>query len=122
MVLTGEVGTGKTLVVRCLQELLDKNRVAYAYVFNPRLSSQQFLSYVAEDLGLSPRPSTKSDLLIGLSRLLIERHRRGVRTMLVVEEAQHLSDRARVRLTLHQPSSVADPLFPQISLPTVCPI
>ena len=91
MVLTGEVGTGKTLVVRCLQELLDKNRVTYAYVFNPRLSSQQFLSYVAEDLGLSPHPTTKSDLLIGLSRLLIERHRRGAMTMLVVEEAQHLT-------------------------------
>jgi type II secretory pathway predicted ATPase ExeA len=91
MVLTGEVGTGKTLVIRCLQELLDKNRVAYAYVFNPLLSSQQFLSYVAEDLGLSPHPTTKSDLLIGLSRLLIERHRRGLMTMLVVEEAQHLT-------------------------------
>ena len=91
MVLTGEVGTGKTLVVRCLQELLDKNRVTYAYVFNPRLSSQEFLSYVAEDLGLSPHPTTKSDLLIGLSRLLIERHRRGGMTMLVVEEAQHLA-------------------------------
>jgi type II secretory pathway predicted ATPase ExeA len=91
MVLTGEVGTGKTLVVRCLQELLDKNRVTYAYVFNPRLSSQQFLSYVAEDLGLSPHPATKSDLLVGLSRLLIERHRRGALTMLVVEEAQHLT-------------------------------
>jgi general secretion pathway protein A len=91
MVLTGEVGTGKTLVVRCLQELLDKNRVAYAYVFNPRLSSQQFLYYVAEDFGLSPHPTAKSDLLIGLSRLLIERHRHGVTTVLVVEEAQHLT-------------------------------
>jgi general secretion pathway protein A len=91
MVLTGEVGTGKTLVVQCLQELLDKNRVAYAYVFNPRLSSQQFLYYVAEDLGLSPHPTTKGDLLIGLSRLLIEHHRRGVTTALVVEEAQHLT-------------------------------
>jgi general secretion pathway protein A len=91
MVLTGEAGTGKTLVVRCLQDLLDKNRVAYAYVFNPRLSSQQFLSYVAEDLGLSPHPTTKSNLLIGLSRLLIERHQRGVMTMLVVEEAHHLT-------------------------------
>jgi general secretion pathway protein A len=91
MVLTGDAGTGKTMVVRCLQDLLDKSRVAYAYVFNPRLSSQQFLSYVAEDLGLSPHPTTKSDLLIGLSRLLIERHRRGVMTMLVVEEAQHLT-------------------------------
>jgi general secretion pathway protein A len=91
MVLSGEAGTGKTLVVRCLQELLDKNGVTYAYVFNPRLSSQQFLSYVAKDLGLSPHPTTKSDLLIGLSRLLIERHRRGLMTMLVVEEAQHLT-------------------------------
>jgi general secretion pathway protein A len=91
MVLTGEVGTGKTLVLRCLQELLDKNRVAYAYVFNPRLSSQQFLAYVAEDLGLSPHPAAKNDLLIGLSRLLIERHRQGVTTVMVVEEAQHLT-------------------------------
>ena len=91
MVLTGEVGTGKTLVVRCLQELLDKKRVAYAYVFNPRLSSQQFLSYVAGDLGLSPRPTSKSELLLGLGRLLIEHHRHGVTTLLVVEEAQHLS-------------------------------
>ena len=91
MVLTGEVGTGKTLVVRCVQDLLDKNRVVFAYVFNPRLSSNEFLSYIAQDLGLSPHPAQKSDLLIGLSRLLIERHRQGVTTMLVVEEAQHLS-------------------------------
>jgi len=91
MVLTGEVGTGKTLVVRCLQDLVDKNRVVFAYVFNPRMSSHDFLSYIVEDLGLSPHPTQKSDLLIGLSRLLIERHRRGVTTMLVVEEAQHLS-------------------------------
>jgi general secretion pathway protein A len=91
MILTGAVGTGKTLLVRCLQDLLDKNRVTYSYVFNPRLSSQQFLSYVAEDLGLSPHPTSKSNLLIGLRRLLSERHRRGVMTMVVVEEAQLLT-------------------------------
>ncbi len=91
MVLTGEVGTGKTLVVRCLQDLLAKERVAYAYVFNSRLSSRQFLRYVVEDLGVSPRPSSKSDLLIRLSRHLIERHRQGLTTVLVVEEAQHLT-------------------------------
>lgn len=91
MVLTGEVGTGKTLVVRCLQDLLDKNRIDFAYVFNPRLSSTEFLAYIAEDLGLCPHPTQKSDLLLGLSRLLIERHRRGNTTILVVEEAQHLS-------------------------------
>jgi len=91
MVLTGEVGTGKTLVVRCLQELLGQKRVSYAFVFNPRLPSREFLSYVAQDLGLSPCPTAKSDLLLGLSRLLIERHRRGLTTVLVVEEAQHLT-------------------------------
>jgi type II secretory pathway predicted ATPase ExeA len=91
MVLTGEVGTGKTLVVRCLQELLGQKRVTYAFVFNPRLSSREFLSYVAQDLGLCPCPTAKSDLLLGLGRLLIERGRQGVTTVLVVEEAQHLT-------------------------------
>jgi general secretion pathway protein A len=91
MVLTGEVGTGKTLVVRCLQQLLDQKRVTYAFVFNPCMSSLEFLSYVAQDLGLSPCPSTKGELLLGLSRLLIERHRQGVAAVLVVEEAQHLT-------------------------------
>jgi general secretion pathway protein A len=90
MVLTGEVGTGKSLVVRCLQDLLDKQRVAYAYVFNTRLSSRHFLEYVAEDLGAPPGPSSKSDLLIRLNRHLIERHRQGLATVLVVDEAQHL--------------------------------
>lgn len=91
MVLTGEVGTGKTLVVRCLEEVLGKNRVAYAYVFNPRLSSEEFLSYAAEDLGLSPHPTTKGDLLVGLRRLLVDRSQQGVLSVLVVEEAQHLT-------------------------------
>jgi general secretion pathway protein A len=90
MVLTGEVGTGKTLVARCVEELPGTNRIAYAHVFNPRLSSQQFLAYVAEDLGLSPRPTAKGDLLMGLSRLLTENRRQGITTVLVVEEAQHL--------------------------------
>ena len=90
MLLTGEVGTGKSLVVRCLQDLLDKQRIAYAYVFNTRLSSRQFLEYVAEDLGVPPGLSSKSDLLIRLSRHLIERNRQGLATVLVVDEAQLL--------------------------------
>jgi general secretion pathway protein A len=90
MVLTGEVGTGKSLVVRCLQDLLDRQRVAYAYVFNTSLSCRQFLEYVAEDLGVPHNHSSKSGLLIQLSRHLIERHRQGLATVLVVDEAQHL--------------------------------
>jgi general secretion pathway protein A len=91
VVLTGEIGTGKTLLIRCLQELLDRNHVAYAFVFNTRLSSEQFLRFVAAELGLSPPPTSKSDLLVSLSRMLTERHQRGLTTVLLVEEAQHLT-------------------------------
>ncbi len=91
MVLTGEVGTGKTLLVRCLLDLLGRDRFGYAYVFNSRLSSHQFLQYVAEDLGVHYRPASKSDLLIQCSRYLIDRHRKGLTTLVVVDEAQHLS-------------------------------
>ncbi len=52
VVLTGEVGTGKTLLVRWLLQLLKGTNVAYAYVFNSRLSSLEFLQFIAGDLGL----------------------------------------------------------------------
>jgi type II secretory pathway predicted ATPase ExeA len=91
LALSGEVGTGKTLVVQCLRELLAKDGVACPVVFNPRLSSHQFLSFVAGVLGLSPSPSEKGDLCLELSRFLVERHRLGLTTVLVVEEAQLLS-------------------------------
>ena len=91
MVLTGEVGTGKTLVVRCFLELLDQAAFDYAYVFNSCLSSEEFLRYVADDLGVRCGP-TKSDLLLEFSRHLIERNRQGRTAVLVVDEAQHLDN------------------------------
>src|ERR1700745_3388913 len=54
VVLTGEVGTGKTLLLRCLLQLLrQSNDVAYAYVFNSLLAPTEFLQYVLSDFGLS---------------------------------------------------------------------
>ncbi len=91
MVLTGEVGTGKTLVLRCLLDLLSKENVTCAYVFNTLLSSRQFLDYVAEDLGVSPRQNSKSELLLRLNWHLMERYRQGQTTALVIDEAQNLS-------------------------------
>src|SRR5271156_2976578 len=53
VVLTGEVGTGKTLLLRCLLQLLKESKdVAYAYLFNSRLSPVEFLQYAANDFGL----------------------------------------------------------------------
>ena len=67
VVMTGEVGTGKTLLVRCLLELLNRRSVAYAYVFNSLLSPLEFLQYLAGDFGLAASGKNKSDLLLELS-------------------------------------------------------
>src|SRR5947209_2501632 len=91
VVMTGEVGTGKTLLVRCLLELLNRQQIAFANVFNAQLSDVDFLRYIAGDLGLKLRNQPKSELLLELNHYLIQRHRNGQTTVLVVDEAQHLS-------------------------------
>jgi general secretion pathway protein A len=91
VVLTGEVGTGKTLMVRCLLQLLKKSDVGYAYVFNSVLSPMEFLQYIGSELGLSTSGKNKSELLHALGGHLVERHRNRLTTVLVVDEAHHLS-------------------------------
>ena len=90
VVLTGEVGTGKTLIVRCLLYLLKQSNVQYAYVFNSKLGALEFLQYIVGDLRL-PVSNNKSELLLTLNRFAIENYRKGHTTMLVVDEAHHLS-------------------------------
>src|ERR1035437_2047863 len=64
VVLTGEVGTGKTLLLRCLLGLLqDSKDVAYAYLFNGRLSPTEFLQYILADFGLPATGKSKYELL-----------------------------------------------------------
>jgi general secretion pathway protein A len=91
VVLTGEVGTGKTLMVRWILQLLKGTNVSYAYIFNSRLSSLEFLQYIAGDLGLTASGKAKSDLLLEFGRFLITRHQQKLTTVLVVDEAHHLS-------------------------------
>jgi len=91
VVMTGEVGTGKTLLIRCLLELLTRSQVGFAYVFNSRLNAMEFLRYVAGDFGLSASGKGKDELLLSISDYLVERHRRKLTTLLVVDEAHHLS-------------------------------
>lgn len=91
VVMTGEVGTGKTLLVRCLLELLSNSNVVYAYVFNSVLSPVEFLQYVAGDFGLAAAGKTKSELLLLLGNYLIERYHKKQTTVLVIDEAHHLS-------------------------------
>ncbi len=91
VVMTGEVGTGKTLLVRCLLQLLNQSDIAYAYVFNGRLSPLEFLQYVAADFGLSSSGKNKGELLLMLSNYVISRHQKKLTTVLVVDEAHHVS-------------------------------
>ena len=92
VVVTGEVGTGKTLLVRCLLEFLSKNKVAFAFLYNPIISVSEFLIHVINDLGLLPSTAhTKSEALSRLNNYLMERSRQDLTTALVVDEAQLLS-------------------------------
>ena len=91
VVLTGEVGTGKTLLLRCLLQLLkDSKDVKYAYVFNGRLSPLEFLQYIAGDLGLPASGKNKSELLLQLAGYVVSRGEKKLTTVLVVDEAHHL--------------------------------
>jgi len=92
VVVTGEVGTGKTLLVRCLMEFLTNNKVSFAYVYNPMISVSEFLTHVINDLGLLPATArTKSEALSRLNNYLMERSRQDLTTALIVDEAQLLS-------------------------------
>jgi len=92
VVVTGEAGTGKTLMARCIMQVLSKNKVASAFVYNPTVSSVEFLVHVLNDFGLTPSPrGTKGELLSCLNNYLVERSCRNLTTALVVDEAQLLS-------------------------------
>jgi general secretion pathway protein A len=91
IVLTGEVGTGKTLLLSCLLDLLKRVQIASAYIVNTRLSDAEFLRHVVTDLQVPTRARDKSELLLDLNKYLIERCRRGSTTVLLVDEAHLLS-------------------------------
>jgi general secretion pathway protein A len=89
VVVTGEVGTGKTTILRWMMQRLDRT-VLVAYVFNPRLSVAEFYQHVATLLDVQ-KWETKSELLLELGKALESRHSRGLRTVLIIDEAQGLS-------------------------------
>ena len=93
VVVTGEVGTGKTLMLRCLLQLFkESSEISYAYLFNCRLSANEFLHYTAADFGLKvDEHQSKSALLLELSKYVTSRGLQGLTTVLVIDEAHNLS-------------------------------
>ncbi|MBL3528776.1 MAG: AAA family ATPase [gamma proteobacterium endosymbiont of Lamellibrachia anaximandri] len=92
--LTGEVGTGKTMLVRSLLEQNLEN-VDIALIFNPRLSRRAFMAAICDELGIKyvGPPYSLKQLTDNLSHHLLKTHAAGRNTVLVVDEAQNLSPR-----------------------------
>lgn len=91
VVVTGEVGTGKTLLLHCLlRELRDSKDVATVYLASTLLTPAEFLRYVLADLGYPSFHKDKGELLFDLSRILIARGQQGLTTVVIVDEAHNL--------------------------------
>lgn len=91
VLLTGEVGTGKTTLINKLMEWLRGNGISAAFIFNPRLTEDQFFEFMMMDFGIACDTRSKSQVLMRLNDWLLERYRLGETAVLVVDEAQTLS-------------------------------
>jgi general secretion pathway protein A len=90
IVLTGEVGTGKTTMLECLRDFLTAQQIAFASLFNSRLTVEQFFEMLAYDLDLRCNRLSKTEVLLALNNLLLERAAAGRSTVLIVDEAHNL--------------------------------
>ncbi len=117
VVVTGEVGTGKTLLLRCLLRLLKESKdIAYAYVFNGRLTPTEFLQYILCDLGLQAAGKNKSELLLELGQFLVSRGSKKLTTVLIIDEAHLLSEDILEEIRLLSNLETADDKLLQIVL------
>jgi len=91
IVITGEVGTGKTTLIRYLLDRLGGNgHTRTAYLFNPKLAVNDFIQYILKDLGVRVQGQTKGDHLHNLHRYLLNAYQKDERVILIVDEAQGL--------------------------------
>ena len=90
IVLAGEVGTGKTTMLECMLDYLNSQRLEYAYIFNSRINSDQFLEMIAYDFDLNCKRTSKTEVLFALNAFLVEQSRQGRTAVLIVDEAHNL--------------------------------
>ena len=108
VLLTGEVGTGKTTLLHALLGQLD-SATASAFIFNPRLEPLDFFHMLFDELGIERSCRTKAEYLLTLNRFLIERLERDETALLIIDEAQSLSpemlEEVRLLSNLETPTS-----------------
>lgn len=88
--LTGEVGTGKTTLLRTLLTQLDPDTYRSALIFNPCVSAEQLLAGICREFGVEAGEQTRFGYLDALNVFLIEQHSVGRTVLLVIDEAQNL--------------------------------
>jgi type II secretory pathway predicted ATPase ExeA len=93
MLVTGEVGTGKTILLRKLMRLLDP-RVHFVFVSNSHLTSYGLTELMVENLGLSNKEKNRLEMIQDLNNYFIQQLRTGRTVALLIDEAQKLSDEA----------------------------
>ena len=108
VMLTGEVGTGKTTLLHALLGQLDSNTNS-AFIFNPRLDPMGFFRVLFEELDIGPPRETKAEYLLTLNQYLIDKLAANERVLLIVDEAQNLStemlEEIRLLSNLETPTS-----------------
>jgi general secretion pathway protein A len=99
--LTGEVGTGKTTLCRCLLEQIPEG-TRIALLLNPLVTPRELLADISAELGIDISESMDSTrlLVVGLNKFLIEAHSKGERVVVVIDEAQNLSPEALEQVRL----------------------
>ncbi len=90
ILLTGEVGSGKTTIVRNLLKNLDSS-VKLSRVNNTKITSEQLISMINEDFGLDVESKNKTKLLSELNGFLVEQYSKEMQSILLIDEAQNLS-------------------------------
>ena len=90
IVLSGEVGTGKTTMLECLRDYLEANYIEFAFLFNSRINTEQFFEMIAYDLDLPCARTSKTEVLFALNQLLVEQAQDGRTVVLIVDEAHNL--------------------------------
>ncbi len=94
IVITGEVGAGKTTIVRGMLESLDQEKILAAQLVSTQLDADDTLRLVGAAFGLRTKDMSKADVLMSLEAFLISMTGKGKRCILVVDEAQNLTARA----------------------------
>ncbi|HVH70564.1 MAG TPA: AAA family ATPase, partial [Candidatus Dormibacteraeota bacterium] len=92
ILLTGEVGTGKTTILNMVLDWLRQNRAATAFIFNTRFTTKELFGCLMADFGIPCESHSKSEILMRLNRWLLDRYTNGQTAVLIIDEAQGLSD------------------------------